>query len=154
MVLENLTQSSEAVWLERGSELIVFSSTLTYVCFLFVNLSFYVCLAVKGSREEGVDEGQIEKDAKVRSKFSLNKSENWSLFIHKRCLFHQQSLLHNRPYVSKKMLLFVQSSLLTVTPLLTVPDKNVNVGSFCKIKFFYVPCHHVSVNKIQYMQSW
>lgn len=54
----------------------MFLSTLTYFFILFGNLSVFlhvslsvwliVCATEKGDREEGVDEGKIEKDARVR----------------------------------------------------------------------------------------
>lgn len=105
-----------------------------YVC-PPVCLSFYrpvlsvwliLCLAVQGSREEGVDESKIEKDAKVRRK-NMARSDNFFL-PHTSCVYVRPFLTGNlkdhfylnsipfseipvKPHVTEKMSLFVHSFL-------------------------------------------
>lgn len=72
---DHLIRCSDVTWVER-SERTMFPSTLTYftlclstcLCTCLVSYLSFFRLAAKGSREEGVDEEKIEKDAKVRRK--------------------------------------------------------------------------------------
>lgn len=120
MVLGHSTQSLGVAWVQRGSELTVFSPTLTYACFLFVNLSYYLCPAVKGSREEGVDEETIEKDAKVRSK-NMRKTRKVLLFVVVVVVFPLKVLCDGR-FLAKnnRSLFFMRDTLSINNPCYTV----------------------------------
>lgn len=91
----------------------MFPTTLTNLCFLFVNLSSCLstclsfCLAAKGSREEGVDEEKIEKDAKVRSK-NMRKTRATCGFLHD-IFYGCQTISSNFNKQPQRSLLFIRN---------------------------------------------